>query len=176
MILMINEKFLNAHGILVNKSFGLFYGGVFSNWYKAPFILHGLSFANSEQWMMYCKASLFKDEYAVDKILKTSDPSEVKQLGRSVKNYNDQLWKEQRYDLVKEGVFAKFDQNIELGTVLLETKDLLLVECSQMDKQWGIGYFANAPECINPSLWKGQNLLGLMLMDVRHTLSEMDID
>ncbi|HIR94499.1 MAG TPA: DUF1768 domain-containing protein [Candidatus Coprenecus stercorigallinarum] len=51
--------------------------------------------------------------------------------------------------------------------------DKILVEASPYDTVWGIGMKEDDPDCRNPRLWKGENLLGFALMDVREKLSKM---
>ena len=95
----------------------------------------------------------------------------MKQLGREVHNYNDRVWSSIRYDVVKAGVLAKFSQNAGLAEKLLNTGNSLLAECAVRDRIWGIGLGMSNPDRFNPAMWKGQNLLGKVLMDVRNILN-----
>jgi ribA/ribD-fused uncharacterized protein len=45
-----------------------------------------------------------------------------------------------------------------------------LVEASPVDAVWGIAMAENNPEVHNPESWKGENLLGYALMEVRNQL------
>jgi predicted NAD-dependent protein-ADP-ribosyltransferase YbiA (DUF1768 family) len=45
-----------------------------------------------EQYMMYGKAMCFHDETIAKQILQTDDVTRIKELGRLVSNYNDQIW------------------------------------------------------------------------------------
>jgi ribA/ribD-fused uncharacterized protein len=65
---------------------------------------------------------------------------------------------------------AKFGQNAELRSYLLETGDKVLVEASPVDRVWGIGLAADDPRAEQPSEWTGLNLLGFALMRARATL------
>ena len=65
---------------------------------------------------------------------------------------------------------AKFKENPHLRTFLINTGDRILVEASPVDKIWGIGLTMDDPASKDPSLWKGQNLLGFALMEVREQL------
>ena len=80
--------------MLITETAVLFYGcsDVFSNWYSCQFEYNGHQFKNSEQAMMYAKASLFKCKSSINKILKTSDPYKVKKIGRQVTNFDDRVW------------------------------------------------------------------------------------
>ena len=47
-----------------------------------------------------------------------------------------------------------------------------MAECSPYDKKWGIGIDIGNPDRLNIAKWKGQNLLGKILMDVREELRQ----
>ena len=57
-----------------------------------------------------------------------------------------------------------------LKEFLLSTGDKILVEASPYDKIWGIGMKEDTPGIYNPVNWKGENLLGFALMEVRDRL------
>ena len=44
------------------------------------------------------------------------------------------------------------------------------MEASPVDPVWGIGLSQDDTEATNPHLWKGDNLLGFALMEVRDRL------
>ncbi|MGN6153986.1 MAG: NADAR domain-containing protein [Lysobacteraceae bacterium] len=46
----------------------------------------------------------------------------------------------------------------------------MLVEASPVDAVWGIGLAAADPGAHDPERWRGANLLGFALMDVRARL------
>lgn len=71
-------------------------------------------------------------------------------------------------------VQTQFSQNKNLREHLLSTKDAILAEASPSDRKWGIGLPANNPLALCPDNWRGQNLLGQVLMEVRDELSQMD--
>jgi ribA/ribD-fused uncharacterized protein len=72
--------------------------------------------------------------------------------------------------LVTEGNIHKFSQNEELGLFLKSTGDAVLVEASPRDCIWGIGLGQDNPRALDPVTWRGQNLLGFALMDVREKI------
>ena len=117
--------------------------------------------------MMYGKAMCFHDETIAKQILQTDDVTRIKELGRLVSNYNDQIWSGMRQIIVYEGLVEKFSKNQELSDALLNTGDAFLAECAVKDKVWGIGLSMTDPKRLEPSLWRGQNLLGFALMMVR---------
>ncbi len=62
-------------------------------------------------------------------------------------------------------------QNPSLKNLLLSTGDKILAEACPYDKIWGIGLDANHPDSTDQSKWKGDNLLGKILMQIREELS-----
>ena len=143
---------------------------VFSQWYEAPFYCDGNIFPTAEHWMMHQKALLFEDQKMAAKILSCPFPGEVKNMGRRIANFDDQTWDEEKVPIVRLGNILKFSQNAELEGILLDTGDKILVEASPYDQIWGIGMKDSHPNANNPSKWKGENLLGFVLMDVRRIL------
>jgi ribA/ribD-fused uncharacterized protein len=141
-----------------------------SQWFPAKFEIDGVKYQNTEQYMMAQKAKLFEDEDIFQKILQTDDPKHIKALGRQVKNYQDEIWIAHRYEIVVQGNLAKFSQNNHLQQFLLSTSEQIIVEASPVDQIWGIGLAADHVDAMNPLKWKGLNLLGFALMDVRKQL------
>ena len=58
----------------------------------------------------------------------------IKQLGREVKNYDDNVWKERRAKVVLFGAREKFTQNSDLKDILVATGNNIMVEASPYDK------------------------------------------
>jgi ribA/ribD-fused uncharacterized protein len=142
----------------------------FSQWYRCRFDVDGVTFNCAEQFMMHGKAKLFGDHAIAEKILAAGHPREHKALGRKVSNFEDDKWRAERLRIVKDGNRAKFTQNAELFALLLETRGTTLVEASPYDRIWGIGLRATDPRAQDPKQWKGQNLLGVVLTELRDEL------
>jgi ribA/ribD-fused uncharacterized protein len=139
----------------------------FSQWWIAPFEVDSKIYPSAEHWMMAKKAELFVDNEILEKILLAKSPAEAKKLGRMVKNFDPEIWDEHKFEFVCEGNFHKFSQHPVLREFLIKTGDRVIVEASPMDKIWGIGMKSDHPNIENPELWKGENLLGFALMEVR---------
>lgn len=144
----------------------------FSQWWPAVFEAESIQFPTTEHWMMAGKARLFNDEQILDRIMQAKSPAEAKKLGRLVQNFDPVKWDEQKYEIVVQGNYLKFKQNPLLADFLLSTGERTLVEASPVDPVWGIGLAADNPHAENPLLWKGENLLGFALMEVRDRLKE----
>ena len=148
-----------------------YYGSIdkscFSHWYDASFELDGVKYPTAEHYMMAEKARLFKDDKMLTQIVNVTHPGEAKKLGRQVKGFKQEVWLKHRFSIVVRGNLGKFSQNQDLKTFLLHTGDRILVEASPRDHIWGIGIEQNHPDAENPYRWKGLNLLGFALMEVR---------
>lgn len=146
-----------------------------SQWWMCDFVVDGVLYNCAEQYMMAAKALCFGDEECYREILLEKDPKKIKALGRKVKDYNDEVWDSYKRYVVKKANLAKFCQNKELKEFLLATGDAVLVEASPYDKIWGIGMSEDDKDVLNPALWKGVNLLGFVLMEVRDFLKEEEM-
>jgi len=142
----------------------------FSQWWMGDFEVDGVRYSCAEQYMMAEKARLFNDERALTKIMNATSPANMKAYGREVRNFRDSVWNSNCVRIVKAANTAKFSQNPELLEFLLGTEGKILVEASPYDKIWGIGMEKNDPNAKNPQRWRGKNLLGFALTEVRDEL------
>lgn len=143
---------------------------VFSQFWPCSFTVAGVHYSFAEQWMMAGKARLFGDAEALARILSAGTPLLCKRIGRQVQGFDEQRWREQRFELVTAGNLAKFGQDAALRSYLLATGDEILVEASPTDGIWGIRLGREHPDAQDPLRWRGGNLLGFALVRVRHIL------
>ncbi|MGV3662028.1 MAG: NADAR family protein [Prosthecobacter sp.] len=145
----------------------------FSQWWAGhAFEVEGVQYATAEHFMMAEKARLFGDAETLAEILVAQSPAIAKKLGRKVSGFDDARWLAARWDIVVRGNRAKFSQHAGLREFLLHTGDRILVEASPYDRIWGIGMAATDTNAENPAQWKGLNLLGFALMEVREHLNK----
>jgi ribA/ribD-fused uncharacterized protein len=145
--------------------------GCLSQWFPSPFTDDEHTFATAEHYMMWRKAILFDDQRTAARIIAADHPKQAKDLGRQVRNFDQATWEEQRYDIVVDGNTLKFSQHDDMRAFLLGTGDRVLVEASPLDRVWGIGLKADDPRAEDPARWRGLNLLGFALSDVRTVLA-----
>lgn len=143
--------------------------GCLSQWYEAGFKVEGVHYPTAEHYMMAAKARLFDDAQMFERIAQAPDPGKAKALGRKVKHFNNETWLAHRFDIVVDGNIAKFSQNPSLRDFLLGTGERVLVEASPRDSIWGIG-LGQGEKAEEPRQWRGLNLLGFALMQVRDQL------
>lgn len=153
-----------------DKEYEFFYGGYFSQWYPCEFTENNIKYNCAEQYMMAHKALLFNDIEIYNEIMSTDSPFKHKKLGKKVKNFNEEIWKQHREQIVYQGNLLKFSQNEYLKKYLLSTDDKIIVEASPTDTIWGIGLGEDNSFIWNESNWQGLNLLGIAIMKVRNYL------
>lgn len=142
-----------------------------SQWYPAPFVDdHGVRYATAEHFMMVEKSHVCGDATSVAAILADERPAVAKELGRRVSPYDAKAWSAARFDIVVRGNLLKFAQHPALRDFLRDTGEYILVEASPSDRIWGIGLAATDADANVPSRWRGDNLLGFALMEVRRRL------
>lgn len=137
----------------------------FSNFYATAFEWEGYVVKSSEHAFMIEKALMFEPEKA-PLIAKARIPKEAKALGRSIQNFCPQKWDNERYGIMVEILKAKF-ADPRLKKILLDTDDRELVEGSPYDAIWGVKLDWRSNEILDRNNWRGQNLLGQALMEVR---------
>ena len=146
--------------------------GYLSNWWPAPFELDGVLYPTTEHHMMYQKAMLMGDQAIAQEVLQAVSPAIVKAFGRRVKNFSAELWDEKKFEVVLAGNLAKFRAHPDLLKMLLATGDRIIAEAADYDRVWGIGLAANDPRAQDQQQWRGENLLGKVLMAVRQQLRD----
>jgi ribA/ribD-fused uncharacterized protein len=131
----------------------------------------GIIYNCSEQYLMYWKCKTFEpnNDVLLNSILSEKSPSIIKKYGRRVKNYDDTIWEEKRYNIMLKGLRLKFNQNKIIKDKLIKTNPKKLFEASKYDKIWGIGYYAIDAIKTDKSKF-GRNLLGNALMEIRNEL------
>ena len=144
--------------------------GFLSNWYPSPFELDGVRFTSAEQYIMYRKCEIFGDAASARAVLATENPKKQQAIGRKAKGYVGSVWEGTRQTVAVRGLLAKFSQNGDLKRLLLDTGDAWLVECAHRDVVWTCGARLNEEERFDAAEWRGQNLLGFALMEVRSIL------
>lgn len=122
-----------------------------SNFEKSPIWYEGELYPSTENAYMAAKTL----DLTARKQFLNIEPHEAKKLGRQIELRPD--WHEVKEDIMTLIVFQKFNTNLELQKLLLDTGDAYLEETNHWgDKIWG---------CDENG--EGMNLLGHLLMNIR---------
>lgn len=161
-------NYLPFYGHRVTKRIGK---NCLSQFYPTAFSVDGVMYTHAERFMMAEKARLF-DPDAVAGIMAATTPYQVKMAGRRVRNFDNDVWNQHKFQIVVDGNYAKFSQNPLLREYLLSTGNDVLVEAAPNDRVWGVGLACDDERINRPQLWMGENLLGFALMVVRGMLRQ----
>ena len=137
--------------------------GFLSNWYKSEFEEDGFIYHSVEQYIMAKKAKLFNDAEYHTAILKAETPKECKELGRKVRNFDSDVWDENKDRILMDGLYLKFTQDYSLQYRLMKLADHKFAEASPFDRIYGIGLSADKARNADPKDWPGENHLGKAL-------------
>ena len=152
-----------------------FWGGIYSQWYKTPFVENNKTFPTAEHYMMYHKAITFEPLKA-DLVLETDNPRKVKEIGRSLKNFDKDVWDSISAGIVTQGNYLKFTQNNYILQQLLADNPKQIVEASPTDTIWGVGLAEDDPLILNKATWRGENRLGMCIMAARDKIIKENLD
>lgn len=155
-----------------------FYDGFMSNWHPAPVYVPislvtpgavgDMRLTDSEQLFMVYKAMHFNDTITAAKIVESTHPGTAKKLGREIQGFDKSEWDKVCYGAMVNAVQIKFRQNHDLRKQLTEwTAGRILVEASPSDCIWGVGLTEDNDDILDEKKWRGTNLLGKALMEVR---------
>ena len=111
----------------------------FGNFYCTPFIIDGVDFISTEQYYQYKKCE--HNKILQDQILMESNPTHIWKLGRSCKDL-PLNWEQDKIKIMRKAIEAKFTQNQDLATMLINTypHDIWFQEKGNMQDFWD---FAN---------------------------------
>jgi ribA/ribD-fused uncharacterized protein len=136
--------------------------GAFSNLFRRPIVFDGIEYPTSEHAYQAGKA---RKEAVRDWILSAPTPSLAAMAAHGLYVWDVvPNWAQIKFERMRRVLHAKFTQHADLRELLLSTGEVRLVEAGTMDN------------AVN-RLWgevdgKGQNMLGVMLMELRSQLGE----
>lgn len=171
---------MHEDGYRVTDRYVLFYGSFLSNFSRCKFTWEYMGesheFFCTEQAFMWAKARLFNDPIMSKAILaEKDDPLDCKHCGRWVQGYDDAKWAEVRYNIMRDVNFAKYSQYEPFRNRILnpEFDGKTFVEASPSDGIWGIKMSIKEKGVLDERNWKGQNLLGKAITEVREKLKAL---
>ena len=142
-----------------------------SNFHPAKFSIEGKTFHCSEQYIQWKKAELFKDRITMKKIEGAKTGRQCKEAGKLTSNYKKTVWEQRAPELCKQGIRQKFIENkIPRDVLLHKTSGKRIVECTK-ETPWGCGLPLKDDNCLLPTKWISQGIMGTMLEAIRQELS-----
>ena len=145
-----------------------------SNFYRCNLVIEGEHFNCVEQYYVATKAKFGRDWKLRFEVMQETDPARMKRMGRYVKNFCADSWDRQKVSVMIVALNAKYRQNPDLRVLLLQTAPQRLVEASPYDGFWGALMAKDDVDIGCPEKWRGKNILGGLLMDLRMQLLSED--
>lgn len=140
-----------------------------SNLYPCDITMQGHKYSSVEHYYCLQKAKHAMIQEAIDDI--NANPTQARKIGKAIRMqpalYAE--WKRIRCDILKTAIRAKFTQNSHLATILKETGNSIIVEATR-DRYWGAGRTLTDPAIFTEKTWKGRNVCGNLIMEVRSEL------
>lgn len=145
---------------------------ILSNFHEASFKVNGDVYSSVEQFYQVKRAEFYKDDHVASKMRIEKSPRKIKALSYTVKTpEGERRWfeKEARATMLT-GVRAKFEQNADAREFLVSKTNKYIAEANPKDNFFSIGLSLYHPDCGNESKWEGKNILGDILVQVKHEL------
>jgi ribA/ribD-fused uncharacterized protein len=107
----------------------------------------------------------------MDRIKASKEIAEICSLGHQVQYFIDIVWMMMIPDIFRNGLKCKFLQNPSLLDMLVRTNGSTIVLTSSKFGNWGCGLDPDSHFLQYRKKWKGQNLMGELLTEVRCDLT-----
>ena len=143
-----------------------------SNFYDAPIEIRGRKYDHVEQYFQAEKALFAERPDIAHRIHQSPDPAICKRLGDALEVDANQ-WLPTATDVMSRAVRIKFQTNERAKEFLLNTDKNVIAEAGPCLK-WGTGLKLSDPKLGDAREWKGENLLGKILMTVRKELLDVN--
>lgn len=82
--------------------------------YESEFVINNITYFTAEHYMMAKKAKHFDNIEIHDEIIVTKKQGKIKDLGRQITNFKQEIWNVHKYQIVVERNLHKFNQNEKL--------------------------------------------------------------
>ena len=93
----------------------------------------------------------------------------VKRLSKEIKEENRRAWEDDNFDVLRGLLREKARTCEQFYNCLMMYKDKLLAEAT-VNKRWGTGLSKWVTNITVPKFWQGQNLMGVLLMELTNEL------
>lgn len=124
--------------------------GIFSVYYISTFSENGEIFNCVKQYIVKRKQEMFDptNHRLAKKIMEGTHTSYLRHYEKMIRNYDEQIWNEQKYDIILDALYLKFTQNSIMRNLLLQTGNKMIADNYTLD----------------------ENLLGKALVQTRHNM------
>jgi len=147
--------------------------GFLSSFYANPFEYKNVEYPTAYHAMMSLIAHKFGDDEKAEEIRETEDPADIDLTWDKLEGVTHKAWELQLESLIIKVNRAKFVKDPGLAAKLLKTGDARIAAVppeNETDPFQGIGLTEENPDAKKKSKWKGKNIFGLALEQIREEL------
>ena len=152
---------------------------IFSPYYKCDIVFPSLELplikcTSVLQAFETCKLLYFENYDKLFFATSTKNPINQIQIGHKILNYDRNKWSSAKYDIMYQIELQKYLQNENLRTELLSEKydNIEFVYANPLDNWWGTGLGEYTDMIKNKTEWRGKNMHGEILKNVRKNIIE----
>ena len=143
---------------------------VMSNHYPCNLHIYGKDFRSSEAAYLWMKAQTLHCPEVAEMIRQAKHAGASKAISREkLDGKENEEWLNKSVDVMTEILKVKSSQCKEFHQALLESEDNILAEAAP-DEFWGTGLSVFLTENTQPKYWPGNNMLGIIQMELRQDL------
>ena len=146
----------------------------FSNHFPCQLEVYDKQFKSVEHAFFWRMSTELGKQDLAKKIQESEHAGHAKRLSKKIADDETRLkWEMENNTVMMDLIKAKSEQCKQFRDALIESKDKILAEATP-SKYWATGLSPYITQNCSPSYWPGQNLLGVLLMDLRRDLLEQD--
>jgi ribA/ribD-fused uncharacterized protein len=144
--------------------------GIFSNFAPTPLTLGGITFRTAEALYQVCRFPEHPDVQRM--IIEAKSPMTAKMLTKPRKHLTRSDWHDgTRVDAMRWTLRIKAQQSPDFRAVLQTTEQRDIIESSARDVYWGA-----VPRRDDPNTLVGENVLGLLIMELRAEMTREHLE
>ena len=137
-----------------------------SNLNQCKLLIEGKTWTSVEQYFQFQKATVLGYHDVAASIRATDDSMEAMYLGKNITT-EDTIWPEREEQTMRTALEIKFA--MPRYQLALQKTDTIVGE-GTFHKVWGIGCSMGHRDAYNPRTWKGKNIMGMLLANIKSSL------
>ena len=156
----------------ITEDYIVFLNGIYNNSHPCEINYAGMKFTSAEDMFLFMKSIYFHREDLLYKLFKSSSAEGSKSVFEELKQLTNSNWEDIRHSFMRMVIYTKFMSDPKLKEDMLSDKyeGKHFVYADPFDTIWGIGLSEADQRVEDRSCWKGKNLLGKALDEVRELI------
>ena len=150
------------------------YQHVLSNHYPCQLVIYDKHFKSLEHAYFWRMSTEFGKHDLATEIQNSPHAGVAKKLSKRIADDEERLkWEQDNIAIMRELLEVKAEQCLPFHDCLIEHKDSVLAEATP-SKYWATGVSPFVTQNCSPDFWPGQNMLGVLLMELTEALLQND--